>query len=313
MTSEKLVFIAGPTAVGKSELSIDLAQKLNMEILSMDSMQIYRGMNIGTAKLSQEEMQGIPHHLLDFVCPGERYTAERYQQDAYRILSEIRSRGHFPLFVGGTGLYMEAILHDFQFGGVNFDPELRAELQTLYKKDHGVTLYHMVKKVDSETARMLTPADRKKLIRAWEVYQETGIPLSAQKKEKNRSRRWDALCFVLTDEREALYRRIDQRVIRMIEEGLIEENQTLIDSGISHNAQAMKAIGYQEVLWYFRGIVNRNEMIRLIQKNSRNYAKRQLTWFRKDPGFLWLDRSKLDEEAIRKELYERTRAFLFEN
>lgn len=310
---KKLIFISGPTAVGKTEISVKLAQEVGGEILSMDSMQIYRGMNVGTAKVREEEMGKIPHHLLDLVSPGERFTAHDYQKIAYEKIDQILSRGHKPIFVGGTGLYLDAILHDFHFGHINIDPELRRKLGRAYDKDQGKGLFNSLKKVDPKTAEILHPSNRKRILRAMEVYLSTGKSLSDWKKEEKKEEKYEALIFVLTDDREKLYERINQRVLQMMEEGLVEENQRLLKEGMPVDSQAALAIGYRQVQWYEKGLVSYEEMVRLIQQYSRNYAKRQVSWFHRYTEAIFFNRSEKSGEQIVEEMVKKVGCFYGES
>lgn len=296
-----LLFLVGPTGVGKTKLSLRLAKRFNAEILSLDSMQVYRGMDIGTAKASPEERAEVPHHLIDIRRPDRRFTVREYQEEAYRAIEDVRSRGRLPFFVGGTGLYLDAILKDFRFAEFDCDPALRERLNEEYRHDGGESLYARLKEVDPETAKSLTPSDRKKIIRALEVYGMTGEPISAHKNQENRSPKWKALVLVLADEREILYDRINRRVDQMLEDGVVEENIRLLRDGISPKSQAMEAIGYKEVQWYLRGLLTEQEMAELLKRNSRRYAKRQLTWYRRDPEAVWIMRNDRTEEEIARE------------
>lgn len=306
---KKLIFITGPTAVGKTKISVKVAGRIGGEILSMDSMQIYRGMDVGTAKVREEEMEKIPHHLLDLVSPGERFTAHDYQTIAYETIDQIDSRGHKPIFVGGTGLYLDAVLHDFHFAHINIEPELRKRLGEAYDRDQGQALFHFLKKVDPESARILHQTNRKRILRAMEVYLSTGKSLSDWKKEEKKEERYEALIFVLTDDREKLYERINQRVIQMMEEGLVEENRRLLEEGMPFDAQAALAIGYRQVQWYEKGLVTYEEMVRLIQQYSRNYAKRQVSWIHRYPEAIFFNRSEKSEEQIVEEMEEQINRF----
>lgn len=311
--TQKLIFIAGPTGIGKTSLSIGLAKAIGAQIISMDSMQIYRGMDIGTAKAGPLEQDGVVHHLLDVADPGDRFTAEDYQQEAYRAIHVIHEAGSVPLFVGGTGLYMDAVLHDFKFGGLNIHEDLRKKLQADYEKEGGDALLEKLAEVDPVSAKPLFPGDRKKIIRALEIYYATGRPMSQEKKETEFSDRWDPLIFILEKDRQALYQAINERVEGMIEAGLIEENIRLRRAGWPRKSQAASAIGYQEVGWYLRGLVTKSEMVRLIQQFSRNYAKRQVTWFKRyqDAYRFSLDEG-VDREAVLGEMIEVSKEFLKE-
>ncbi len=298
MKKRPLLVLSGPTGVGKTELSLLLAEALDAEIISMDSMQIYRGMDIGTAKAGQEERKKVVHHMIDIADPGVRYTVRQYQQEVYRILEDIYARGKLPLLVGGTGLYLDAILKDFRFADFDQDTQLRRELQQAYDKDHGETLYQQLCEADPLLAKSINPASRKKLIRALEVFRTTGVPMSQTKHQEEISERWDALVLVLTEERDILYERINRRVDAMLAEGLIAENLRLLESGVPPYCQAMEAIGYKEVVWYLRGLLSFSEMRELLQKNSRHYAKRQLTWHRKNPNAVVIDKKQRDSACV---------------
>ncbi|MDD7733010.1 MAG: tRNA (adenosine(37)-N6)-dimethylallyltransferase MiaA [Firmicutes bacterium] len=299
--AEKIIFLVGPTGVGKTALSLSLAKAIDAQIISMDSMQVYRGMDIGTAKATKEEREEIVHYLLDVADPGDRFTAEDYQGLAYQAIQEIRKEKKVPLFVGGTGLYMDAILHDFQFGGVNINEDLREKLHADYDREGGQALLDRLAEVDPLTARTLFPGDRKKIIRALEIFHTTGKPMSEKKREEALSSRWDPLIFILEKDRQDLYRAIDQRVLSMVDEGLLEENRRLREKGWPRKSQAASAIGYQEVGWYFRGLVTKKEMVRLIQQFSRNYAKRQVTWFKR---YKEAYHFSLNEDRDREEVLE---------
>lgn len=306
----KLIFITGPTGIGKTRLSLDIAKHFQAEIISMDSMQVYKGMDIGTDKLKEEDREGIPHHLLDVVEPGARFTARDYKLRALEAVKDIYQRGHLPIFVGGTGLYLSALVNDFQFADFNIDRDYRRKLNQIYDQDKGETLYKKVQAIDPKTAEKIGPPDRKKLVRAMEVYRKTGKPMSATKKNKGRTDKWDSLVFVLNKDRQALYADINQRVVDMVDEGLLEEVLGLVQSGFPLNSQAIAAIGYQEVVWYFRGFVNKEEMVRLIQRASRRYAKRQITWFRRDKENIWLDKDELDEEELKATIIRQITDFM---
>ncbi len=295
------VFIVGPTGVGKTECSIALAKQWRGEIISMDSMQVYRGMDIGTAKVTAKEKQGIPHHLIDVAEPGDRFTVQQYTHDALIIEQQIRDRGMLPIYVGGTGLYLTALVGGFKFSEVDQDPALRKKLEDLYEKEGGEAFLARLNKVDPITAARLHPADQHRLVRAMEIYQLSGKPASAQRDEAPRSSTED-LIFILSRERRSLYERIDQRVDQMLKSGLIREVLELLKRHVPRNAQSMRAIGYREVLWFLRGQVNESEMRTLIQRHSRQYAKRQYTWYRKVSHAHWI---QMDEPAEAMRIMQR--------
>lgn len=297
---KKRIFIVGPTGVGKSALAIRLAKDFHGEILSMDSMQIYRGMDIGTAKATPEEQRMVPHHLLDLTDPGTRYTVADYQSDARKKQEDVLARGRLPFFVGGTGLYLNALLMNYQFSGMDTTATWRKTLEEEYQIDQGARLYQELCQRDRETASRLTPQDKPRILRAIEILRRTGRPPSALRQdEENRS--WKSLVLMLSLPREQLYKKINERVIRMVDDGLEEEVRGLLTRGVSPDSQAMRAIGYREFLWYFRGWTTKEETIRLIQRASRQYAKRQYTWYRKTNDAVWI------EEEIAEKRYERAK------
>ncbi len=286
---KKVIIIAGPTAVGKSDLAIKLAKKLNTEIVSADSMQIYRKMDIGTAKIKEEEMDGIVHHMIDIVDPCENYSVQNFQNQAYEIFDQIFEKDMIPIVVGGTGLYIDSLVYDYDFLNVKPDYKLRKELEDQYKK-YPESLLDQVRDIDVDLYKNINLNDMKKMIRIIEVYKLAGKKINYDRKNLNED--IDYRLFVLTDDRKVLYDRINKRVDQMIDQGLIEEVQGLLDEGLEKNVQSLKAIGYREVIPYLEGQYSKEEMIELIKRNSRRYAKRQLTWFRRNEYSNWIDISK---------------------
>lgn len=286
---KKVIIIAGPTAVGKSDLAIKLAKKLNTEIISADSMQIYRKMDIGTAKIKEEEMDGIVHHMIDIVDPDENYSVQNFQNQAYEIFDQIFEKDMVPIVVGGTGLYIDSLVYDYDFLNVKPDYKLRKELEDQYKKDPK-SLLDQVRNIDSDLYKNINLNDMKKMIRIIEVYKLAGKKINYDRKNLNED--IDYKLFVLTDDRKVLYDRINKRVDQMIDQGLVEEVKGLLDEGLEENVQSLKAIGYREVIPYLEGQYSKEEMIELIKRNSRRYAKRQLTWFRRNEYSNWIDISK---------------------
>lgn len=285
---KKRVFIVGPTGVGKSALALRLAHDFEGEILSMDSMQIYRGMDIGTAKATPAEQKAIPHHLLDLVDPGTRYTVADYQRDAQNVQNEVFQRGKLPIFVGGTGLYLNALLMDYQFSGMDTAMSWRQALEEEYRQDQGLRLYQELCDRDPVTAKRLTPQDKPRILRAIEVLRRTKqLPSALREDRENPS--WKSLVIMLSLPREQLYEAINQRVLDMLDRGLAEEVHHLYQKGVSADSQAMRAIGYREFFWYFRGFITLEETIRLMQRSSRQYAKRQYTWYRKTKDAVWIE------------------------
>ena len=286
---KKVIIIAGPTAVGKSNLAIKLAKKLNTEIVSADSMQIYRKMDILTAKIKEEDMYGIVHHMIDIVDPDENYSVQNFQNQAYEIFNQIFEKDMVPIVVGGTGLYIDSLVYDYDFLNVKPDYKLRKELEDQYKK-YPESLLDQVRDIDADLYKNINLNDMKKMIRIIEVYKLAGKKINYDRKNLNED--IDYRLFVLTDDRKVLYDRINKRVDQMIDQGLIEEVQDLLDEGLEKNVQSLKAIGYREVIPYLEGQYSKEEMIELIKRNSRRYAKRQLTWFRRNEYSNWIDISK---------------------
>jgi tRNA dimethylallyltransferase len=298
---DNLLIISGPTAVGKTQISIEVAKKLNGEIISADSMQIYKYMNIGAAKISNMEMQGIHHHLIDIVEPHESFTVVDFKERALYAINAIRENNKLPILVGGTGLYIDSILYDLNFTDANKDEDYRTYLQELAKDKGNTCVHEMLKDIDYASYLKLHPNNLKRVIRALEVYKVSGKPFSFfEESSSEYSINSNVHFFVLTMNREKLYERINYRVDKMIEMGLIEEVRSLKDKGYTPDMQSMKGIGYKEILYYLNGELSLEDAIMMIKKGSRNYAKRQLTWFRKNPKVQWLDKDsfKTEDEII---------------
>ena len=286
--------LTGPTASGKTALSIRLAKAHDCEIVCMDSMQIYRRMNIGTAKPTVEEMEGIPHHMIDVVDPEEAFSVARYQEMAEECIADIHARGRRALMVGGTGLYLRALRQPMAMGDASADEGIRAELEAIAAEEGGKQrLHEMLEAVDPDTAARLHLNDVRRAVRALEVYRQTGVPFSKQPQIQTDSR------FVyrvasLTIDRALLYQRIEKRVDLMIQQGLVDEVRGLLDNGVPSDCQAMKAIGYKEIVPFIRGESNWEETDYLLKLNTRHYAKRQLTWMRREEDVLWVDALSAD-------------------
>jgi len=288
-----IICIAGPTASGKTALAVELAKRLNAEVISCDSMQIYEGMNIGTAKPTKREMQGIPHYMLDVAHPSEDFSVSRYCEMADPILQDILARGKTAIIAGGTGLYMDALIK-----GNTFAPcpstGMREKLEQQADRDGMEVMLSLLASVDPDSAAKLHLADRKRILRALEVYYETGETITAHN-QKNQSvpPKYRPLWFALEDaDRQDLYARIDSRVDNMLEEGLLDEIQMLLARGIPEKCTAMQAIGYKEFIDYLAGRCSLEEASDLVKQASRHYAKRQLTWFRRNKAIHWLRREK---------------------
>ena len=293
---EKIICVVGPTASGKTKLAVELAKKLDGEVLSCDSMQIYRHMDIGTAKPTVEEMRGIPHHMIDVVEPDERFSVGKYVEMADIVLQDILNRGKTAIVAGGTGLYADSLILGRSFAPIPSSGK-REALEARMETEGAEALLRELAAVDAETAAKLHPADRKRIIRALEVYEETGRPISEHDREtRSLPPKYEALWLGLDfSDRTELYRRIDLRVERMMTDGLLNELDRLLDAGVSPCATAMQAIGYKELLAYRRGEGTLEEAVALIQQRSRNYAKRQLTWFRRNSDVHWLRRSEAQD------------------
>ena len=281
--------LTGPTASGKTALSIRLAKEFDCEILCMDSMQIYRRMNIGTAKPTAEEMEGIPHHMIDVAEPDESFSVARYQEMAEACIADIQARGKRALLVGGTGLYLHALRQPMAMGDVGGDDAIRSELEQIAAQEGGRQhLHDMLKTIDPITAARLHMNDVRRVVRALEVYRLTGIPFSQQTQPQTPSR-FHYKVASLTMDRVLLYARIEKRVDMMMEQGLVDEVRSLLDSGISADCQAMKAIGYKEIVPFIRGEATWERTDYLLKLNTRHYAKRQLTWMRHEEDVFWVD------------------------
>ena len=289
MQKEKVIVICGPTASGKTALSIKLAKKINGEIVSCDSMQIYKEMNIGTAKPTKEEMQGIKHYLIDFVSPDERYSVADYKKDAKKAIKEILAKGKTPIIVGGTGLYVDSLIYEIEYQEIEFDENYRKELEKQAEENGLEELYERAKKIDSEAIEKISKNDKKRILRILEIYHATGKNKTEQEKESRKKEvEYDYKVYALDWEREKLYERINKRVDMMIEQGLIEEVKKIYQK-YEKFPTAMQGLGYKEVVEYLEGKTTKEEMIEKIKQETRRYAKRQLTWFRKNKQTIWLN------------------------
>ena len=294
----RILVISGPTAVGKTEISIDIAKRIGGEIVNADSMQVYRGMDIGTAKISKEEMCGIPHHLFDIVEPTESFDVAEYKRRAKACIEEIFQRDHTPILVGGTGFYIQAVLKDIDFDEGDPDLEIRNRFQMIADKEGSDKLYDMLKSVDPEAAVAIHPNNIKRVIRALEYHEQTGKLISDHNREQSlKPSPYDHLYAVLTLPREILYDRIDKRVDLMLEAGLVDEVRSLIDRGVPRNSTAMQALGYKEIIPYLDGEYDLDEAIRILKRDTRHFAKRQLTWFKREPASVYFDKSKYTDNS----------------
>ena len=281
MQKSKVIVICGPTASGKTSLSIELAKKINGEIVSCDSMQIYKDMTIGTAKPTIDEMQGIKHFLIDFVSPEERYSVADYKRDATKAIKEIIQKNKVPIIVGGTGLYLEAIIYNIEYNEIETDLKYRAELEKIEEAEGLEKLYNLANKIDKKAMEKISHNDKKRIFRVLEIYHSTGktkteLEIESRKNEPE----FDYLLFGITMDREKLYDRINRRADIMMDQGLIGEVENLLKK-YNEFPTAMQGLGYKEVVEYLKGITTKEEMIEKIKQETRRYAKRQLTWFRK--------------------------------
>ena len=281
--------IAGPTAVGKSEAAILLAKALSGEVISADSMQVYRGMDIGTAKLTKEQMQGVRHHLIDCLDPRESFDVIRFQAMVNQAIDDILERGHLPILAGGTGFYMQAVRYQICFTQDASDPDIRSQLEETAGREGPRKLHDMLREADPESAEAIPEGNVKRVIRALEYYQTTGERISEHnRKMRLRQSAWNDLCAVLYDEREALYERINKRVDEMVSRGLVAEVKKLRDLGCRPDMVSMQGIGYKEIFDYLEQRCTLEEAISQIKQNSRHFAKRQMTWYRREKDILWI-------------------------
>ena len=290
----KIVCVVGPTACGKTTLGVLLAKQFHGEVVSADSMQIYRGMTIGTAAPTEKEMDGVPHHMVAVAEPAEQWSAARYAETAIPIIDDILARGKLPVLVGGTGLWLDAVVKGHGFAGGHAGGEVRKTLQKRLEAEGIEPLLEELRQVDPETAKRLHPADEKRILRALEVYLETGKTISAHNAEtKDLPPRYDAIWIGLRfADREDMKALIDRRVDKMAEEGLVEEVRALLESGLPRNATALQAIGYKEFLGVLEGTATEAEALAEVKLRSRQYAKRQLTWLRRNPAIHWIEWEK---------------------
>ena len=291
MNKPKVIVICGPTASGKTALSIELAKKIDGEIISCDSMQIYKDMNIGTAKVTKSEMQGIKHYLVDFVSPDTRYSVADYKTDAEKAIENIISKGKIPIIVGGTGLYVDSLIYGIEYPEIKFDEEYRKKLEK--EAEEGLeNLYNKAKEIDEQAMQKISINDRKRIIRVLEIYHATGKNKTEQEKESRKKEvKYDYKIFAINIDREKLYERINLRVDIMMQQGLVQEVKNIVQK-YNKFPTAMQGLGYKEVVDYLEGKCTEQEMIDKIKMETRRYAKRQLTCFRKNKQTIWLDGSK---------------------
>lgn len=289
MSKQKVVVICGPTASGKTALSIELAKKINGEIISSDSMQIYKDMDIGTAKPTIEEMQGIKHYLIDFIKPDQRYSVADFKNDAEKAIEEIIAKGKTPIIVGGTGLYVDSLIYGIEYQDIKLDEKYRQELEEIAEKNGLQELYEKAKEIDSKAMEKISVNDKKRIIRVLEIYKATGKTKTEQEIESRKKEiKYDYRVFAINMDREKLYERINKRVDIMLEQGLIEEVKQVLQR-YDKFPTAMQGLGYKEVVEYLEEKVTKEEMIEKIKMETRRYAKRQITWFKKNKQTIWID------------------------
>ena len=297
-----LVVLTGPTAVGKTKLSISLAKALNGEIISADSMQVYKYMDIGSAKITEKEMDGVPHHLIDVLSPFEEFHIVRFQELAKKAMEDIYNRGKTPVFVGGTGFYIQAITKDIDFTEGEEDKQYREELSRLAAEKGNEFLHEMLREVDKKSAEEIHANNVKRVIRALEFYKENGFPISQHNEEQKQNETpYNLAYFVLNAPRDLLYERIDRRVDEMMENGLVKEVQKLKDMGCRREVTSMQGLGYKEILSFLDGEIPLDEAVRILKRDTRHFAKRQLTWFRRESNVVWVDKDKFafnDEKIL---------------
>ena len=298
---QPLIVLTGPTAVGKTSLSISLAKAVNGEIISADSMQVYKKMDIGSAKIRSEEMQGIPHYLVDVLEPEEEFHIVKFQQMAKKAMEDIYSRGKIPILVGGTGFYIQAVTKDIDFTEAQQENDYRKELEALAEEKGREHLHEMLRKVDPVSADAIHAHNVKRVIRALEFYHQNGSPISAHNEEqKQHESPYNLAYFVLNMPRELLYERIDLRVDQMMKEGLLEEVSRLKEEGCHRGMVSMQGLGYKEILAYLDGEYPLEEAVRVLKRDTRHFAKRQLTWFRREQELTWVtkDQFSYQEDQI---------------
>lgn len=290
-----LIVLTGPTAVGKTKLSIALAKAVNGEIISADSMQVYKYMDIGSAKIREEEMQGIRHYLVDELLPEEEFHIVRFQQMAKAAMEEIYAKGKIPIFVGGTGFYIQAVTRDIDFTEAEQDDGYRKELEALASEKGNEYLHRMLEKVDPKSAEEIHANNVKRVIRALEFYHQNHTPISSHNQEqKEHTSPYNLVYFVLNAPRELLYERIDKRVDEMLKEGLVDEVRHLKEMGYQKGMVSMQGLGYKEILSYLEGEYPLEEAVRILKRDTRHFAKRQLTWFRREPEVTWVNKDEFD-------------------
>jgi tRNA dimethylallyltransferase len=300
---DKIILIVGPTAVGKSFVSVEIAKYLGSEVISADSMQIYKYMDIGTAKVTENEKKGIPHHLIDIVYPNEKYSVSNFKTDAESLTEVLLAKGNIPVITGGTGLYVNSIIYNLEFSNALSDEKIRNELISLHESHGKEVLYNILTEIDPISAERIHINNTKRVMRAIEVFRITGEPFSSLNENfREYSDKYDFIIIGLEMDRELLYNRINQRVDLMLENGLIEEVRNLLSKGYDRNLVSMQGIGYKEILMYLSGEISFEESIRLLKRNTRRFAKRQFTWFKADERIKWINVDPKDTNKLLKDI-----------
>ncbi len=301
MMKKPLIILTGPTAVGKTKASIQLAKAIGGEIISADSMQVYRHMDIGSAKITSEEMQGVKHYLIDVLEPDEEFHVVKFQQLAKEAMEEIYAKGKIPIVVGGTGFYIQALLYDIDFTENNEDTAYRKELEQIADTKGAEYLHEMLREVDEKSAENIHANNVKRVIRALEFFKQTGQKISEHnEKEREKSSPYAFCYFVLNDKREQLYKRIELRIDEMIKEGLVAEVEVLKEKGYTREMISMQGLGYKEILDYLNGATSLEEAVYILKRDTRHFAKRQITWFKREKDVIWVNKDEFDydEEKI---------------
>ena len=303
MNTEKkkpLIILTGPTAVGKTALSVKLAKVINGSIISADSMQVYRGMDIGSAKVTKEEMGGIKHYLIDVLEPDEEFHVVRFQQMAKEAMAEIYQEGKIPILTGGTGFYIQSVLYDIDFTSQQEDTAYRERLEQLAKEQGNEVLHGMLQEVDPVSAEKIHANNVKRVIRALEFYEKTGTPISEHNEKEAAKESPYVFCyFVLNDDRQRLYDRIELRIDQMLEQGLVDEVRKLKEKGYHKEMVSMQGLGYKEILAWLDGEISYEEAVYILKRDTRHFAKRQLTWFRREKDVIWVDKDKFNYDDDR--------------
>ena len=307
MEKRKLIILSGPTASGKTGLSISLAKRINGEIISADSCQVYRGMDIGTAKVTKEEMQGVRHHLIDVISPFEDWSVQLFKERAEQAVREIEERGRIPILAGGTGFYIQALLYDVDFTKESGDKALREELEKIAREEGPGLLHYRLQQIDPAAAESIHANNVKRVVRAIEFYEHTGRRISEHnEQERQKASPYNYAYFVIDMDRKILYDRIEERIDKMMAEGLLQEVETLRSGGLGRGHTSMQALGYKEFFPYFDGEYDLQEAVRILKRDTRHFAKRQITWFKRERDICWLKWA--GEEEMLQEILKNIKA-----